>query len=46
MGRIVYAFDTPAPSELARVRERARSEVQFYSELRLGAAEYVLPPGS
>lgn len=39
-GRI-YAFDTPA----RRPVDRSRSEVQFYSERRLGAAEYVAPPG-
>jgi hypothetical protein len=36
----IWAFDTPAP----RPAVRARSEVQHYSELRLGAAEYVPPP--
>ena len=40
LGRI-YAFDTPA----RRPTARARTEVQFYSERRLGAAEYVPPPG-
>ena len=38
----VYAFDTPA----RRPNPRPRSEVQFYSEYRLGVAEYVPPPGS
>jgi len=41
MGGRIYAFDTmglvPDP--------RARSEVQFYSERRLGVAEYIAPPG-
>jgi len=37
----IYAFDTPA----RRPNPRPRSEVQFYSELRLGAAEYVQPQG-
>jgi len=37
----IYAFDTPA----RRPNPRPRSEVQFYSERRLGAAEYVPPPG-
>jgi uncharacterized repeat protein (TIGR02543 family) len=40
MGNRVYCFDTVAP----RPSLRARSEVQFYSERRLGAAEYVPPP--
>jgi len=38
---VVYAYDTPA----RRTTPRPRSEVQFYSERRLGAAEYVPPPG-
>lgn len=38
----VYCFDTPA----RKPSLRPRSEVQFYSERRLGAAEYVAPPGS
>jgi len=38
---VLYAFDTPA----RRPNPRPRSEVQFYSERRLGAAEYVPPPG-
>ena len=42
MGRRVYCFDTVAP----RPAVRARSEVQFYSELRLGASQYVPPPGA
>jgi len=33
----IYAFDTPA----RRPNLRPRTEVQFYSEYRLGAAEYV-----
>ena len=37
----IYAFDTPA----RRPNPRPRTEVQFYSEFRLGAAEYVLPQG-
>jgi hypothetical protein len=37
----VYAFDTPA----RRPNPRPRSEVQFYSEYRLGVAEYVQPQG-
>jgi len=37
----IYAFDTPA----RRPNARPRSEVQFYSEFRLGAAEYVQPQG-
>jgi hypothetical protein len=37
----IYAFDTPA----RRPNPRPRSEVQFYSEFRLGAAEYVQPQG-
>jgi len=41
LGREIYAFDTPA----RRPTPRARSEVQFYSERRLGVAEYVPPPG-
>ena len=41
MGRRIYCFDTIA----ARPSLRARSEVQFYSERRLGASEYVPPPG-
>jgi len=38
---MVYAYDTPA----RRPNPRPRSEVQFYSERRLGVAEYVPPPG-
>jgi hypothetical protein len=41
-GGVVYAFDTHARKPTLR----PRSEVQFYSEYRLGAAEYVPPPGS
>jgi hypothetical protein len=37
----VYAFDTPA----RRPTPRPRTEVQFYSEFRRGAAEYVQPQG-
>ena len=40
-GGVTYAFDTPARKPLLR----PRSEVQFYSEYRCGAAEYVPPPG-
>jgi hypothetical protein len=40
-GGVVYAFDTPA----RKPNLRPRSEVQFYSEYRNGAAEYVPPPG-
>jgi len=40
-GGTVRCFDTPAPAPTPRVR----SETQFYSERRLGAAEYVPPPG-
>jgi hypothetical protein len=40
-GRL-YAFDTPAH----RPDPRPRSEIQFYSERRLGVAEYVPPPGT
>jgi hypothetical protein len=40
-GGYIYAYDTPA----RRPTERPRTEVQFYSERRLGAAEYVPPPG-
>ena len=37
----VYAYDTPA----RKPTQRSRSEVQFYSERRLGVAEYIPPPG-
>jgi len=37
----IYAFDTPARTP----DPKPRSGVQFYSEYRLGAAEYVPPPG-
>jgi hypothetical protein len=37
----VYCYDTPAPAPTPRVR----SELQFYSEYKQGAAEYVPPPG-
>jgi len=37
----LYAFDTPA----RRPEPRSRTEVQFYSEFRRGAAEYVQPQG-
>jgi len=37
----VYAYDTPAPIP----RPKPRSGVQFFSESRLGVAEYVHPPG-
>ena len=36
----VYCFDTPSPTPATKVR----SELQFYSEYRLGVAEYVAPP--
>ncbi len=36
----VYCLDTPSQAPTPRVR----SEVQFYSEYRLGVAEYVEPP--
>jgi len=39
-GRI-YAFDTPANTP----NPRPRTEVRFYSERRMGFAEYVSPPG-
>ena len=38
----IWAFDTRAPKS----NPRARSEVQHYSEMRLGAAEYVGAPGN
>ena len=38
-GGKIYAFDTPA----RKPTPRPRTEVQFYSEYRLGAAEYVRP---
>jgi len=41
MGGRIYAYDTIVP----RPEPRARSEVQFYSERRLGAAVYIPPPG-
>ncbi|RLG74219.1 MAG: hypothetical protein DRO14_05965, partial [Thermoprotei archaeon] len=37
----IYALDTPARIP----KPRPRTEIQFYSEYRLGAAEYVPPPG-
>ncbi len=37
---LVYCFDTPSITPTPKVR----SEVQFYSEYRLGVAEYVAPP--
>jgi len=37
----VYCFDTPASAPTPR----ARSNVQFYSESKCGAAEYKAPPG-
>jgi len=40
MSGYVYCYDTPAPAPTPR----ARSNLQFYSEYRLGAAEYVTPP--
>ena len=36
----VYCYDTPAPAPTPRVR----SGLQFYSQYRCGAAEYVPPP--
>jgi hypothetical protein len=36
----VYCFDTPSVTPSPKVR----SEIQFYSEYRLGVAEYVAPP--
>ncbi|MCW4002720.1 MAG: hypothetical protein NWE95_02265, partial [Candidatus Bathyarchaeota archaeon] len=44
-GGVIYCFDTLGRSEQLEGRQRARSEVQFYSESRLGASEYV-PYGS
>ena len=38
----LYVFNTPALAPSVR----PRTEVQFYSELRLGVAEYVSPPRS
>jgi uncharacterized repeat protein (TIGR02543 family) len=40
-GGVIYCFDTPGLSEESQGRQRARSEVQFYSERRNGAAVYV-----
>jgi hypothetical protein len=40
-GGVIYCFDTPGVSEESLGRPRARSEVHFYSESRLGASEYV-----
>jgi len=37
----MWVYDTPSPAPSTRIR----SEVQYYSERRLGAAEYVAPPG-
>jgi hypothetical protein len=37
----IYAFDTPA----RQPNPKPRTEVQFYSEFRCGAAEYVQPQG-
>ena len=40
-GGIIYCFDTPGLSQERQGLPRARSEVYFYSESRLGASEYV-----
>lgn len=40
-GGQVYCYYTAGLSEVSQGRERARTEVQFYSERRLGASEYV-----
>ncbi|MDQ1281313.1 MAG: Flg new 2 protein [Thermoproteota archaeon] len=40
-GGIIYCFDTPGLSQERLGLPRARSEVHFYSESRLGASEYV-----
>ncbi|MDQ1279262.1 MAG: hypothetical protein QG670_522 [Thermoproteota archaeon] len=37
----IYCLDTPGPSQQSLGLPRARSEVHFYSESRLGASEYV-----
>ncbi len=40
-GGIIYCFDTPGLSQEKLGLPRARSEIHFYSESRLGASEYV-----
>ncbi|MDQ1279194.1 MAG: Flg new 2 protein, partial [Thermoproteota archaeon] len=40
-GAIIYAFDTPGLSQEKQGLPRARSEVHFFSESRLGAGVYV-----
>ena len=40
-GGIIYCFDTPGLSQESLGLPRARSEVYFYSESRLGVSEYV-----
>ncbi|MDQ1280451.1 MAG: trimeric autotransporter adhesin, partial [Thermoproteota archaeon] len=40
-GGIIYCFDTPGLSQEKQGLPRARSEVHFFSESRMGAAEYV-----
>lgn len=40
-GGVVYCFDTLGISEELQGRERVRSEVQFYSESRNGASEFI-----
>ena len=40
-GGVIYCFDTPGLSEENQGGQRARSEVHFYSESRLGTSEYV-----
>ncbi len=40
-GGVIYCFDSLGLSEEAQGRQRARSEVQFYSECRNGASEYI-----
>jgi predicted glutamine amidotransferase len=37
----VYCYDTPAPASTPKIR----SNLQFFSEYKRGAAEYVSPPG-
>jgi len=40
-GGVIYCFDTPGLSEEHEGRPRARSEVHFFSESRLGASVYI-----
>ena len=40
-GGWIYCFETAGLSEVSLGRERARSEVQFYSELRNGVSEFI-----